>query len=491
MKKLIRILIICSFLISINGFSALAAPNDPPPIYIPFLMKSGGTTTTFTVTGTITDVDGFALAYAVVEDVHGASAVTDANGRYTLTVQAGQNTLTATRSGYTFAPSEVSLNILASLSNVNFLAQVGCGNIVVNPTVTTGAGGWDFASDKPGVIAGTDATIFNSPPSSGRTGIDPAAAINILSTTTARSQVYHIPSDPTWGADSVFLGVYLYQVTTSVPGTGDHQYLDLLDKHNNLLENLWFGNLNTAAWTYYEFNLDEYIGQDVKIQVRTVNDGTGGVSAMYFDDVNLTICNTHCSEQVLNGNFELATDWFMFATTVVPPVYTTAFNHTFAGLQSMQTGIPLGGVNVVDSFSEVFQTVDLPSSHDSALLNFWLYNTSVTPVITVTNGTSVTALPQLTKVPAIQSGARPSVVDEANTPDEDTFYVYIMDTFYEPLEAPLVWKVATNTNEWQRYQFDVSEYLGEDIVILFGMFNDGIGEVSAMYVDDVSLGTCP
>jgi hypothetical protein len=374
---------------------------------------------------------------------------------------------------------------------MNFLAQVGCGNIVVNPTVTTGAGGWNFASDKPGVIAGTDTTIFNSAPSSGRTGIDPAAAINILSTTTARSQVYHIPSDPTWGADSAFLGIYLYQVSTSAIGEGDHQYLDLLDKHNNLLRNLWFGNLNTAAWTYYEFNLDDFIGQDIKIQVRTVNDGVGGVSAMYFDDVNLTICNTHCSEQVLNGNFELATDWLMFAGEVVTPTYTTAFNHTFAGLQSMQTGIPLGGANVVNSFSEVFQTINLPSSHKSALLNFWLYNTSATTVITVTNGTSVASIPQFTAVPAIPYLESPTAANEANSPEDDTFYVYIMDTSFEPLEGPLVWKTATNTNEWQRYQFDVSKYLGEDIVLLFGTFNNGTGAVSAMYVDDVSLGTCP
>jgi hypothetical protein len=457
------------------------------------LVVSGNTTTIYTVSGTIKDVDQFPVAGAVITDMNGAMAVTDVNGNYTLHVQSGDNRITATKSGYIIAPKQVT--VLTNLSNVNFIAEVGCGNIVVNPAVTTGEGGWDFHTSDTDVIAGTDTTIFNSAPSSGRTGIDPAAAINVPSITWARSQVYHIPDDPDFGADTAFLGIYLYQVSTSAVGEGDHQYVDILDEDNNLLRTVLFENLNTAAWTYHEFLLDDFIGKDIKVQVRTLNDGTGGVSAMYFDDVNLTICNLHCSEQVLNGGFELpSTDpnsgWYMYTSTVVSPTYTTALAHR--GLWSMQTGIPLGGANVEDSFSEVFQyDINLPSSHQAALLSFWLYNTSARTVVTVTNQTTGAPLPQLKSVPAVPYRSGPRIADQTNIPANDTFYVYIMDNNDEPLEGPLVWKTATNTNEWQRYQFDVSRFLGQDIELLFGIYNDGLGKVSAMYIDDVSLGTCP
>ena len=484
MKRLIRFLIIFSFLLTSLGIApGMAAPIPPGiPIFLPLLTTHA--TIKYSVSGTIRDTDGYPVAGVVVKDVNGVTAVTDQYGHYSIQVLAGPNTLTATKSGYSTLP--LNLNVASALNDVNFSVQVGCGNIVVNDSVNVGEGGWDFLTDNDDVIAGTDLIVFNTAPSSGRTGIDPAAGINELSNTRARSQVYHIPSEE---LDSVFVGLWVFQVSTSagVVGDYDHQYIELLDEDDNVVRTILFENLNTAAWTYVEYSLEQDLTDDlfphrnIKIQVRTVNDGTGGVSAMYFDNVALVMCNTHCEDQIVDGGFELQTGWFMYAPQVISPTYTTAFAHT--GLWSVQTGIPVGDPNV-ESFSEVFQDVNLPSSHSGALLTFWLYTTSSGGIV------PVPALPSLTReVTARPETERRSPLSIQATPENDTIYVYVLDEDGESLRR-LFFEEATDTNGWTRYSFTLSEFMGEDIQLLFGTYNDGDRDVSAMYIDDVILGTC-
>jgi hypothetical protein len=270
-------------------------------------------------------------------------------------------------------------------------------------------------------------------------------------------------------------------------GDYDHQYIELLDENDNVVRTVLFQNLNTAAWTYVEYDLQQDLANDlfphrnVKIQVRTVNDGTGGVSAMYFDDVALVMCNTHCEDQIVNGGFELTTGWFMYSPEVISPTYTTAFPHT--GLWSMQTGIPVGDPNV-ESFSEVLQDVNLPSSHTGALLTFWLYTTSSGGIVPVEG-----PLPQIRQVTVRSQAERHSPLSMEATPETDTFYVYVLNGDDETLRR-LFFEEA-DTNGWTRYAFDLTDFLGEDIRLVFGTYNDAERDVSAMYVDDVILGTCP
>ncbi len=486
MKRLIRIIVICSFLLASFAMApGLAAPNDPPANFLPLFMN-GGTVPRHTVSGSVVDSDGFPVSNVVIRDVRGMLAVTDSDGEYAIRVVEGDNTLTAERSGYSIP--ERSLTVATDLTEVNFDAQVGCGNIVVNESINVGAGGWDFITTgfDATVFAGTDTTIFYSTPSSGRTGIDPALAVNELSDSKARSQVYHVPSD----ADTAFMGLWVYQLATGVPGEGDHQYIEILDEGNVVQDTLLFANANTAAWNYIEFPLESYIGDSIKIQIRTLNDGSGGVSAMYFDDVMLVICNAHCESQVINGDMETAgTGWFYHGVQVVPPVYSTLYNHSLGGSWSLQTGIPLGGIDQA-STSEAFQDVNLPSSHKGALLTFWLLTTRDDMGIPVVDGLSAAEFPAIEAVPMAPSLRSPTVIEAVNTPDEDWVYVYIFDEETDELTR-LLWEEASHWPNWERYSFDVSDWLGKDIELLFGTYNDGLDGPSALYVDDVVLGTCP
>ena len=123
MKKLVRILIfsflICSIFLS--SFGVLADPDIPRPVYLPLMVQGGGGNGgTFTVSGTVKDVDQFPVANVTITDKNDAVA------------------LTAVRGGYDIAPQN--LNVTSNLTAVNFTAQVGCGSIVVNETLTVGMG---------------------------------------------------------------------------------------------------------------------------------------------------------------------------------------------------------------------------------------------------------------------------------------------------------------------------------------------------------------
>ena len=52
----------------------------------------------------------------------------------------------------------------------------------------------------------------------------------------------------------------------------------------------WYDKLNNRTWEYKTVFLNEYIGQSISVDFGTYNDGFGGVTAMYVDDVTLSIC---------------------------------------------------------------------------------------------------------------------------------------------------------------------------------------------------------
>jgi bacillopeptidase F (M6 metalloprotease family) len=52
-----------------------------------------------------------------------------------------------------------------------------------------------------------------------------------------------------------------------------------------------------------------------------------------------------------------------------------------------------------------------------------------------------------------------------------------------------LWQRQDN-RAWGFHEFDLAEYAGQTIKLHFGAYNDGLGAVTAMYVDDVSLEIC-
>ena len=134
-----------------------------------------------------------------------------------------------------------------------------------------------------------------------RTGIERTAQ-NVFSYSSAR-QAVSIPSN----AKSVDLEFWYYPVSEDVlslparlsptgrlfensPLSNDLQYVIVVDAYNNWIGTLLWQLSNSQDWTHEKFSLKNYAGMTIKIQFGTFNNGTGGVSAMYEDDVSLTVC---------------------------------------------------------------------------------------------------------------------------------------------------------------------------------------------------------
>ncbi len=73
--------------------------------------------------------------------------------------------------------------------------------------------------------------------------------------------------------------------------SGDFQYILILDQNNNLLNILDIGLSNSQTWTHKSFDLLNYSGwPPIKVHIGTYNNGYGGISSMYVNDVTLEVC---------------------------------------------------------------------------------------------------------------------------------------------------------------------------------------------------------
>jgi PKD repeat protein len=174
-----------------------------------------------------------------------------------------------------------------------------------------------------------------------------------------------------------------------------------------------------------------------------------------------------CDQGITNGGFEDDSSW-VIPETPYPAAYTTAITH--AGNRSMRAGIAESADND-QSYSSFRQTVTIPSDVVSATLRFWLYRVSGEPPYTPT----LTALP-------LDVG-----IEEATLVD-DLQYVVVLNEYDQEIRRLVSQRI--DDQQWTSYEFDMGVHVGKTIKLHFGVYNDGVDGVTAMYVDDVSLNLC-
>jgi hypothetical protein len=70
----------------------------------------------------------------------------------------------------------------------------------------------------------------------------------------------------------------------------DLQYLLILDQNQNWIGTMIWQRSNSQVWTSMSFDLSGYTGTTIMLQWGTFNNGTGGITSMYVDDVTLQVC---------------------------------------------------------------------------------------------------------------------------------------------------------------------------------------------------------
>lgn len=174
---------------------------------------------------------------------------------------------------------------------------------------------------------------------------------------------------------------------------------------------------------------------------------------------------SHTWEWLVNGNAELNEAW-SFPITPATAIYTTTQAHS--GARSIRLGI-VGTANKY-SYSSARQRVTLPATATSARLSLWLYPTS-------TEAQTAAFSPEMEAAFAADALAAPAAGDAQ--------FILIMDDSGKILQR-LLWTLD-NSRTWKPYTFDMSAYIGKSIWVHFGVYNDGAGGKTGMYVDDISL----
>ena len=171
--------------------------------------------------------------------------------------------------------------------------------------------------------------------------------------------------------------------------------------------------------------------------------GTSG-SITSTTTVSLTV-TAPTTQLIQNGTFETGSLANWTTGGVVAPATSTVQKHS--GLYSALDGASSGSEPNGDDF--LYQTITIPSTATKATLTFW-YWPSTTDTITYdwqeaqVRNTSGTTLAQ-------------------------------------------IMKVCSNAQAWTQVTYDLTSYKGQTIQIYFNDHQDGFGDLTYMYVDDVSV----
>jgi hypothetical protein len=91
------------------------------------------------------------------------------------------------------------------------------------------------------------------------------------------------------GATRATLSFWVYAVVGDQPGADKMQLL-LLDPAGATLAVIWTSSSNNPTWSQLTYDVTQWRGQSVQVYFNVINDGAGGTTGMFLDDVSLAVC---------------------------------------------------------------------------------------------------------------------------------------------------------------------------------------------------------
>jgi len=480
-------------------------PNTPDslsnPIYLPMIMSPS---ILYTVSGQIKDAGDKPLSGVSIASDSGQMAVTDANGVYQMKVEHGERQVTASKPGYKLDPRPAWLNLNRNMNNVNFSSGAACTQPVPNPSFETVPYYWNPISGMAnGYTPNYTNLRANTGTYSGLTGIlDGFGYPNVSSWSRWRTHEITIPA----AATSADVSLFYWQKSTEtilkvdskaanivglnadaekLPTAADYLYIAVIDASTNvisttLLQTLGNGQVWTSSGT---LSFLAFAGKTVKLEFGTVNDGIGGVTSTFFDDVVINVCDETtttpgCSNILLNSDFSAATDWTI-RTAVNPSVFSTL--DFYSAPQSMLSGVAIGATPPVPNgfqTSEFFQEVTIPLNATSATLAMRLKPRSSDLLgYKVEEQAAIDSLLANGKLPEATASQYGYLCTNCNGTSPTT----INTLFFWP---------SLDSATWLFRQITLTGYKGQTIGVLFGAVDDGRRGNTSLFVDDVTLTVC-
>ena len=285
------------------------------------------------------------------------------------------------------------------------------------------------------------------------------------------------------------LSFHYWPIHEAAPGS-DAQILNIYEATTGVrLAQPWARLSNTQTWQFEQIDLTHLRGRTVRIEFGVLNDGSGGRTALYLDDVSLLACEPDAtpfvtppatatapsltpqpaatplpsgcvaSDTLKNGNFEQAlnswSDWIV-GTSPAPPVLS---DQRTEGSWSLRLGNPPGSnTQNISSYSSVRQLVQLPADASSASLRWSHLSRSQDP-----------AAPN----PSITSDRQELILLTSSLETEAILY-----------------RSRAEITTWETKTVDLTPYLGGSYYLYFNVLNDGNGQRTWMYLDDITVTVC-
>ncbi|MXZ21823.1 MAG: hypothetical protein F4Y84_14680 [Caldilineaceae bacterium SB0665_bin_25] len=290
------------------------------------------------------------------------------------------------------------------------------------------------------------------------------------------------------------LSFHFWASHEDAPGS-DMQLLNIYEATTGVrLAQPWARLSNEQSWQFELIDLTHFRGRTLRIEFGVHNDGSGGRTALYLDEVSLLACEPDAtpfvtpsatappagtpppaatpqpvttpvpggcvaSDTLTNGDFESVLDgqsnWAV-GESPVPPILAS---QPSGGALSLRLGNPPGsGTQNIQSYSSVRQLVQLPAGALSASLRWNHLSRSQDPP---------------TFSPALASDRQELILLTSSLATEAILY-----------------RSRAENAAWETMTVDLTPYLGGAYYLYFNVFNDGNGRRTWMFLDDVQLLVC-
>jgi hypothetical protein len=330
--------------------------------------------------------------------------------------------------------------------------------------------GWDFdPSPAPPLYVNTVARSENRALQLGVSGANVAAA------STARQRISIPPT-----ATSAILDFWYYPIVEASPGADSFQFSVFSADGLTLLQGPWTLPVGFEWWQPAAFDFSLWRGQTFQLVFTVNNDGVGGRTLVFLDDVSLLACSfapvspspwptftptsipwptppptvwpsppaSSCVDVLQNGGFDSGLfGWTPGNNPLRPSVVASP---VFSPPNAVELGSTIQNLN---AFSSVRQTVTMPPGFARTFIGFRVYTWA----------------------------------ESLDGADRQQFV--LLGPGNVVWATP--WKVLENAQTWQQHLYEVIGAPGPTFDVYFAAVNDGVGGRTALYVDDVSVWACP
>ena len=277
----------------------------------------------------------------------------------------------------------------------------------------------------------------------------------------------------------------------NAPGS-DMQLLNIYETTTGVrLAQPWSRLSSEQSWQFAQIDLTHLRGRTLRIEFGVHNDGSGGRTALYLDDVSLLACEPDAtpfvtpsataaapqpsatpqpvatpapggcvvSDTLNNGGFEYALDGQLNWSTGESPVPPVLSNQSSGGSWSLRLGNPPGsGTQNILSYSSVRQLIQLPAGAGSASLR-WSHLSRSQEAATIS--------------PSLASDRQELILLTSSLATEGILY-----------------RSRAESATWATETVDLTRYLGGSYYLYFNVYNDGNGQRTWMSLDDVQVQVC-